>query len=135
MDRAINNSTNKELSVAADYAAQSGINDAINYIEKNYNPDTTAPEDGVATSSCTDLFGAGKITASLSGADNNVRYTCLTIDPEVTDLEFGGQTPLPPYESQIIKMTTSNGPVSSLMFSWKGVAGHNSTIPRPAARA
>jgi Tfp pilus assembly protein PilX len=86
MNRAITNSTDKELGVAASYASQSGVNDASVYIKANYDATKSSPLDGVAAGSCNTLLGGtpGVINPNLSG-DNNVKYTCLTIDPEPTD--------------------------------------------------
>jgi hypothetical protein len=129
MNRAITNSTDKELSAAASYAAQSGVGDAIKYIQANYDP--ANPDISVKKTTCTQLFTDSSSLLfnkqSLSGADNNVRYTCLTIDPDVKDLVFGS---LPAYKSQVIKMTTSPaGALSggSLMFSWKDSSGLNTS--------
>jgi hypothetical protein len=128
MNRAINNSTDKELGAAASYASQSGINDAASYLQKNYNP---AAPSSLLTPSCSSLIsGSGApINPNLSG-DSNVKYSCLTINPEPTDLVFGGQDPAPSYKSQVIKVTTdaSTGSLSSLMLSWSSGNGNNSTV-------
>ena len=133
MNRAITNSTDKELGVAANYAAQSGINSGIGYLQKNY---VSTDPGALLNTGCSDLIGStGALysQANLSGeaGGGNVKYTCLTIDPEPTDLVFGGQDPLPPYKSEVIKLTTASGPAlggGSLMFAWSGTSGHNSTI-------
>jgi hypothetical protein len=132
MNRAITTSTDKELSAAASYAAQSGVSDAIKYIQAHYKP--ADPDGTIKNTSCTSLIGSGgalHAQADLSG-DSNIRYTCLTINPDITDLVFGGTTPLPPNKSQIIKMTTGGGTSlsnGSLMFSWSDSSGHVGTDP------
>src|SRR3990167_7080488 len=53
MDRALRDVTNNQLSAAADYAAQSGLNDAIAYVKQN--PDTTVTDCKALTDTGTDF--------------------------------------------------------------------------------
>jgi len=125
MDRAVTNSTNKELSAAANYAADSGINDAANYIKSNYTKGVSA----ITMLKCNSLQQAG-LNYQLS-ATGPVQYSCLTINPEAPDLVFGGQDPLPPYKSQVVKMTTdasTGGATDKLLISWASGDGHNGTV-------
>lgn len=115
MNRALQTSVNNQLSAAADFAAQSGINDAVAYVQAN--PAATADD-------CDDLIDNGSLqfggqaNADLSG-DQLVRYTCVLIEPEPADVVIGD---IPPNRSQVVKLTTS-APLNSLMFSWQSGDG------------
>jgi len=117
MNRALQVSVNKQLSASADYAAQSGINDAVAYVQAN--PTKTVSQCGeLITSGGTGLrFGDnGEATADLSlSGDQSTRYTCVLIDPAPGDVVYQA---LPPYESQVVKLNTASPP-TSLMFSWR----------------
>lgn len=110
MDRALRNVSNNQLGAAADYAAQSGLNDAIAYVKG-------APSAPVTD--CQQLMAAGqplekkyKLTT-----DGNTQYSCILINPVPGDLAFQN---LAPYKSQVVKLASSdNNPLTSVMFSWK----------------
>lgn len=120
MNRAVNNSLNNQLSAAANYAAQSGINDAMAYIKGQASPDD------VSSSDCTTLLREPGLSSlvDLSG-DGNTKLTCLLVNPRPTDLMY---QQLPPNGSQIIKSTTSDV-VDKMMFSWQASNGTNNSLP------
>src|ERR1700752_1316530 len=79
MNRALQTSVNNQLSAAADFAAQSGVNDAAAYVQANPATRITDCEEQL-----TDTGGlkfAGQAVADLSG-DKVVRYTCVLVEPE-----------------------------------------------------
>lgn len=120
MNRAVNNSLNNQLSAAANYAAQSGINDAMAYIKGQASPDD------VSSSDCTSLLkepGMNNLV-DLSG-DGNTKITCLLVNPRPTDLMY---QQLAPNGSQVIKATTSDA-VDKVMFSWQASNGTNTNLP------
>jgi Tfp pilus assembly protein PilX len=89
VDRHLRNSISHQLSVGATYAAQSGINDALNYLK---TIDSTA-----TASKCGDLIGTASSpgplysTSNISGdSDRTVSYNCVLISQHPTSLTFGG---------------------------------------------
>ena len=123
MNRSLQSTSSNQQSTAAGYAAQSGINDAISYIKKTLLADPSA---NVSATKCDDLLKQGAPLASASKLDDATNYTCLLIDPTPTSLFYQD---LPPYKSQIVKITTS-APLSSLLFSWQSTnAEHNQFVP------
>lgn len=120
MNRAVNNSLNNQLSAAANYAAQSGINDAMAYIKGQSNPDD------VSSSDCTTLLKEPGLSSliDLSG-DGNTKITCLLVNPHPADLMYQR---LAPDGSQIVKATTSDA-VDKMMFSWQASNGTNNALP------
>lgn len=120
MNRAVTRSLNNQLSSAATYAAQSGINDAMAYIKGQPNPSNVSSND------CTSLLkepGMSNLT-DLSG-DGNTKITCLMVNPTPTDLMY---QQLSPNGSQVIKATTSDA-VDKVMFSWQASNGTNTNSP------
>lgn len=120
MNRAVTRSLNNQLSSAATYAAQSGINDAMAYIKGQPNPSDVSSND------CTSLLkepGMSNLT-DLSG-DGNTKITCLMVNPTPTDLMY---QQLSPNGSQVIKATTSDA-VDKVMFSWQASNGTNTNSP------
>src|SRR5581483_1551885 len=108
-----------------------------NYIDGHYTPASAANNYGLGASvnsNCKSLLdtGGGPIVSKLSN-NGPVQYNCLTISPEVSDVVFGGQTPLPAYKSQIVKLTTDSsggfGPTDRLLISWVSGDGNNTTVP------
>ncbi|KKU19854.1 MAG: hypothetical protein UX30_C0007G0127, partial [Candidatus Saccharibacteria bacterium GW2011_GWA2_46_10] len=123
MNRSLQSTSSNQQSTAAGYAAQSGVNDAISYIKKTLQVDPSA---NVSATKCDDLLKQGAPLASASKLDDATNYTCLLIDPTPTSLFYQD---LPPYKSQIAKVTTS-APLSSLLFSWQSTnAEHNQFVP------
>ena len=113
MNRALQVSVNNQLGAAADYAAQSGINDAVAYVQAN--PQVQVDECGeLITDDGTSLKFGGTSAAELS-PDKLIRYTCVLIDPVPSDVVYQN---LPPYDSQVVRLSTSS-PLTSVMFSWR----------------
>ncbi|MEX1058936.1 MAG: hypothetical protein WEC17_00645, partial [Candidatus Saccharimonadales bacterium] len=112
MDRALQNVTSNQLGAAADYAAQSGLNDAIAEVKKN--PLLTA-------SDCNTLTGpSGLLEAKkVLSASGPTEYTCVLIDPVPGDLEFQN---ILAYNSQVIKLQPDSGNLLKVMFSWEATA-------------
>ena len=107
MSRATHNALNNQLSTAANYAAQSGINDAISYLKAN--PDANATK-------CSDLSGQQAFANSNLSGDGVTQYSCVLINEGPTTLQYQN---LPPDQSQIVKATTSSSP-DQFLFSWQG---------------
>jgi len=106
MSRATHNALNNQLSTAANYAAQSGINDAISYLKANPSANATK---------CSDLSGQQAFANSNLSGDGVTQYSCVLINESPTTLQYQN---LPPDQSQIVKATTSSSP-DQFLFSWQ----------------
>ncbi len=108
MNRSLKSTAASQQASAANYAAQSGINDVLSYLK-------TQP--AAAATKCNDLIKTGAPLASAAkiSSDCSTAYTCVLVDPNPTSLFYQG---LNPYQSQVVKITTS-APLSSLLFSWQ----------------
>ena len=119
MNRSLQSSAASQQASAANYAAQSGINDVLSYLK-------TQP--ATAAAKCDDLIKTGgplEKAAKIS-SDGSTAYTCVLVDPNPTSLFYQG---LAPYKSQIVKITTS-AQLSSLLFSWQSTnRQHNQFVP------
>ena len=119
MDRAINQSLSNQLGVAANYAAQSGINDAIAYLKTN----PTAAADN-----CNDLIAAGQpLEDSSDIADNrSTSYNCVLIDSTPSELAY---QQLPPNKSQVIKLTANSVINGKILFAWQASDRNKDEFP------
>lgn len=116
MSRASHNALNNQLGAAANYAAQSGINDAVKYLQAN--PNAVADD-------CKDLSAVGEFAnANLSG-DNTTEYTCVLINQNPPDLQY---QQIPPSQSQVVKATTA-AMADQLMFSWQSTNRTKNALP------
>ncbi|MEX1995562.1 MAG: hypothetical protein WD887_02185, partial [Candidatus Saccharimonadales bacterium] len=127
MTRSTNNALNDQLSTAATYAAQSGVNDAISFLKDN--PSATA-------AGCNDLIGSAATPGPLYSQSNlsgdearTTEYTCVLINKTPTDVVY---QQLPPSKSQVAKLTTS-GAVDKLMFSWQSTDRSKNQLLPPSA--
>jgi hypothetical protein len=114
MDRSLQNSLDSHLYSAADYVAQSGINDAMAYIKARGINDNT---------SCTGLSGnpPNGINFTLSTSDKT-KYTCILVSSKLTDLVYNGVSP---YTSRV---ATVQG-AASLLLSWSSTNNSLSKLP------
>jgi hypothetical protein len=117
MDREYHQSIDRELSIQADYAAESGMNDARAYI-LNAVKNGTDPSTG---GTCKDLSVAptgfvqnGNISGSHTAGNDNVKYSCVIIDPSPKDLKFT----VTKGKSVVLKLVPKTA-ISSLYFSWQ----------------
>jgi hypothetical protein len=109
MDYELRQSLDRQLSLQAQYAAESGLNDARRYIVQNANSLTDAK-------SCKDLdLTQQPFVSSLSG-DGNVEYSCILINTTPSNLIYtinAGQ-------SVVFKVVPKNGAtINSMFFSWE----------------
>ncbi|MEK7561389.1 MAG: hypothetical protein AAB541_00820, partial [Patescibacteria group bacterium] len=125
MNRSLQSSAASQQASAANYAAQSGVNDVLSYLKTQ--PAATATK-------CDDLIKTGAPLASAAkiSSDGSTAYTCVLVDPNPTSLYYQG---LAPYKSQIVKVTTS-APLSALLFSWQSTnRQHNQFVPAAGSQA
>lgn len=124
MDRTVRNALNDETATAAQYAAQSGINDLATYIRSNPNAKAENCKDLIV--SPTGNRGPFYASSDLSG-DRNSEYTCILLNQRPTSLVYQR---LPAQKSKIIKMTNdAGGSLDSLLISWQSTNGNNNNKP------
>lgn len=125
MDKEFRQATDRELASQANYAAESGMNDARAYVidQENKGQDPT-------TSGCKDLSNAsalpsqfvlnGSISAyyanptSPPSQNNTVKYTCVIINAHPKNLDFGN---VQKNQSVVFKMAPQAA-AQNLYFSW-----------------
>jgi hypothetical protein len=121
MSRSVNNSTSRQLSSSATYAAQSAINDVIAYMRDYATNPAHSASPWIKSDNCQDLIRSGAGLGPLSSdvkIGNNTSINCILLNPTPYDLSYtsvGEQT------SQIIKLSTSafTGSLNSMMVSWQ----------------
>jgi Tfp pilus assembly protein PilX len=129
------NALETQLSTTAYYAAESGINDAINAIKNNPN----LPPSSYAKNTCgnpggTSIYGSlysgsstnYSVLNSTSG-EGNTSYSCLLINPSpneiVTDVSSN---------SQILPIDSEGIPISSLNLTWNNPNPSTTSNPETA---
>lgn len=109
-----------QLSVQAYYAAESGVNAAVNYLSAN--PGYATNTIGNCSAFTTNVLGAG---ANVVNAATKTKYSCLMVDPEPSSLEL---SPLTQNSNTILHIKDANGsPLTALRFQW--AEQNNSTFP------
>jgi Tfp pilus assembly protein PilX len=111
--RTQNQQLDEQLSTQAFYAAESGINDVDNLINQNLLAGVSTPP----KTSCTDL-GKNNYYATLNStinAANNTSYSCVTVNPTPTTLQWTVES-----TSTVSPITSANAtPISYLTLTWK----------------
>lgn len=139
MDRTVRNAANDETATAANYAAQSGINDLATYVRSNPN---------VVAKQCKDLIGTSSskgpfyYSSNLSGepdsgssavpaGSRHSEYTCLLLNQRPESLYY---QQIPAQESKVIKMTTDTTPGSldRILLSWQSTDRNKTSKPAGA---
>ncbi|MDB5160778.1 MAG: hypothetical protein JWO96_158 [Candidatus Saccharibacteria bacterium] len=119
MSRSVANSSNRQFSAAATYAAQSAINDVASYIKLAGNSQAYSDKCNGSGSLIGDSTSKGPFyyASSLTG-DKSSRYTCLLLDQTPTDLIY---QQVANNKSRVVKMTTSafQGSLNKMMLSWQ----------------
>jgi hypothetical protein len=123
MDREFRQSLDRELATQANYAAESGMNDARNYVASGAIADT-----GGKCLDTNNLNGTqqqyfvdkGSISPNQQG---NIQYTCVNINTSPYVLNFGK---IPKGQSKIFKVVTSDT-LDNLYFSWNNAGAGAST--------
>lgn len=98
----------RQLSNQAYYAAESGINDAVDYVAKNSN------EPGFSTIK----DGCGALSNDYDpeiNPEGPVKYTCVMYNTEPDNLQYTVQED----KSEIIPIQPSNGGLKELTISWE----------------
>jgi Tfp pilus assembly protein PilV len=113
--RAQRNALDSQLSTQAFYAAESGVNDAMNILKAL--PAGTAPQ---PKSTCADTPTYQFDTLGQSNLGSGVSYSCVTIDPTPKSIPYK----LGASSNAVIKLKTATGnPFQSLTFTWVPAPG------------
>jgi hypothetical protein len=126
MDREFRQSLDRELAVQANYAAESGMNDARNYIASGADVDTAGAclnTDNLTAAQTPFFIKKG----GMSDGQVLDKYTCVNIDTNVHDIELK----IPRGQSRIVKIITADT-LDKLYFSWNNQnAGATTSQPLP----
>lgn len=115
---------NRALSTQAFYAAESGVNDARQYI-KSQVAGGNIPAD---ITNCSALSKMPGNSAQIDPNNTEVRYTCVLLDAAPTTLE--GQ--LDGSNSQILRVQSKSGsPLKSITISWQDSNGSTAFANNP----
>lgn len=112
-----------QISSQAYYAAESGVNAAVNYLSAHagYSASTV----GNCTTFLTTLGGG---TVNVLDSATNTKYTCLMVDPDPSSLNVA---PLTQVASTVLHLANADGaggvsePFTSLQFQWTQQAQSN----------
>ncbi len=108
---------NRLLSTQAFYAAESAVNDAVNFFTTSLNGNGTI--NPVRTTSCSTGLPSGPAT-TVGSTNTYVKYTCVLYDTAPTTLERTVGT----NQSEILRIQSQNGqPIQSVTISWKDAQG------------
>lgn len=102
---------NRVLSTQAFYAAESGVNDVVNYLKNN-------PAHPASVNTCNGPL-AGYVD-TVGSTNNQIKYTCVLYDTAPTTLEYNVDTK----DSRTARVQSENGrPFSSITISWQDAQG------------
>lgn len=111
----------QQLSAAAYYAAESGVNDAINLLVSNPNAGEkkTCGKDP-ANTNWDGLYNPNANKGNILDEGSDVRYTCLLVNPQPGQLEKD----LSVGSAWVVPLKTANGTnFSSIRFVWTRLGG------------
>lgn len=104
---------NRVLSTQAFYAAESGVNDTIDYLKNN-------PSHPVRVDSCNGPLGG--YTDTIGSTNDQVKYTCVLYNTAPTTLEYNLDT----QDSRTIRFQSESGQnLRSVTISWQDSQGSN----------
>lgn len=108
---------NRQLSTQAFYAAESGVNDAINFMTSKLKLGQPIP----SATSCDDTkLANANFTPTIGSTNSEVKYTCVLFNPNPTSLEYT----VDPSSSEIIKIQSANGQtIKTITVSWQASGG------------
>lgn len=117
----------RQLSSQAFYAAESGVNDAVNYLQANLTSLPTANTD------CSSFISDANLNSQLS---DGVSYTCLKVDPTPPQLTV---TPAAVNQTTVWPLiSAAGGSWKSFTFTWSDhdadKATKNQACPTPAGK-
>lgn len=99
----------RQLSAQAQYAAETGINDAQSKLLTDYAAGATLQEQNDCTGSYTKNGGV------IGAADDGVSYSCLLVDPDVASLSYDNVTD----NSLVFPLNASTGALGALDVTWQ----------------
>ena len=104
---------NRLLSTQAFYAAEAGVNDAVDYLTKTLaaNPNAAlAPK-----TTCGPIGGAVKYPTTVGSNNLAVQYTCVLYDTAPTSLNGSAGSD----QSKVVRVQAQNGTLTSVTISWQ----------------
>lgn len=102
---------NRVLSTQAFYAAESGVNDVVDYLKNN-------PSHPASVNTCNGPL-AGYVD-TVGSTNNQIKYTCVLYDTAPTTLEYNVDTK----DSRTVRVQSENGrPFTSITISWQDSQG------------
>jgi Tfp pilus assembly protein PilX len=117
MDRELRQSLDRELAVQADYAAESGVNDARRYLASGQAVSTSGDclkTDAASFAATPVLQQYFVLNGNISGDNNQtVKYTCVNLDTTPNELV----TTIKQGQSKVFKIASSDV-IDNLYFSW-----------------
>lgn len=107
----------RQLQAQAIYAAESGVNDAIDWLTNNpnYDPDDWGGE-------CDDFITHAGLTNQLNSVTS---YSCLLVEPSPDTLEYD----VPTGESAAFQLQPDGAPITQMEISWTGEGNTISGCP------
>jgi hypothetical protein len=122
MNRELRQAVDRQLSAEAYYAAESGVNDAREYLSANAGNNFTG---------CTDWPASGNSYFVDSGnisEDKVSRYSCVTVNTQPTELDYS----IPAGETRVFKLGgTSLADISKLYIGWENHRDSSASQPQP----
>src|SRR5579862_1015912 len=108
-------SLDRELSDQAYYAAESGLNDAKNYLSNPANQNT--PNSSCNAPSANNFINGGDLSGS-----GVAKYTCVVINPTPTSMPFKVKPNNP------VSFEVSYANLSNFFFSWQNTLGNDGPL-------
>jgi Tfp pilus assembly protein PilX len=132
------NALQNQLSTTAYYAAETGVNDAINIIQKNLQTNPSGPASDYAKDTCgvpaspSNMYYqlySGTTSFSSDGSQSGATYSCLLVNPTPTEIITTVGT-----NSQVIPINTGTA-IKAINLTWQStqswVANNCSTAADP----
>lgn len=116
---------NDQLASQAQYAAESGINDALSDIQNGYINSGDASSTICMTPSSTGLPADALTANPVINAANLVSYSCLLVNLNTPDLSFKQVSA----DDARTMVTSTSNPLDSLTISWQSDDGNNNYVP------
>src|SRR3990167_5289212 len=128
MDRTLQVATADQSAKAADYAAQSAINDTIAYIKANPTAEASECDDLLANPSFLQFVGTTKLNAPADPENlpSDTKYTCILVDPTPSSLQYQN---LDQYISKVVQLKSASGTAAKFMFSWQSADRNYNQFP------
>lgn len=114
------------LSTQAFYAAESAVEDASSIIKQRLANSQPVPAKTNCTTDPSGVYpvSGGANDPTVVDAEYNVSYTCLTVDPAPTSVQFDGVG-----DNAVVVPLTTNNPINNLEIRWRPASPPASGTP------